>query len=252
MTALDNVRARAETAGKPEAICAHCSWFDAPKDGGDMGQCRQRRGEQQLRFGVCLNWTAGKTDLSRVKRDPNVVSGPRPIFPGVEKPVDRPLSAGDSPLLACAEDGCDGKLVFRWSTRLQKAFYGCTRWPECKGVLPANDDGTPRGEPRTRELMGWRNKAHEAFDLIWRDQHATRPAAYSWLRAATGLDHESAHMSKMGVDQCKLVLHVVETKGPGTEFWDKWKTEHAARRAQKKRARKRSRKGSSPRPSSTR
>lgn len=159
------------------------------------------------------------------------------LFPGADVPQERPKPAGRVVGLRCAEPGCGGELVLRWSGRLESWFYGCTRFPECEGVLPANEDGSPRGRPRTRELQGWRNRAHQAFDRIWKDGHVSRGVAYAWLQAASGWSAQQAHMFEMSVQQCQRVIRLVAEKGPGTEFWRSW------RRRRPRRRRRRFRKG---------
>jgi ssDNA-binding Zn-finger/Zn-ribbon topoisomerase 1 len=124
--------------------------------------------------------------------------------------------------LHCAEPGCNGVLELRWSPRFERWFYGCSNYPDCNGVLPANRNGSPRGKPRTRELQGWRKKAHNAFDPLWKDGHCTRPEAYLWLQAVMDMTKDEAHMFMMDMTNCKKVVEAVRTHGPGTEFWDQW------------------------------
>lgn len=110
--------------------------------------------------------------------------------------------------LRCVEPNCPGGvLLIKWSYRLKRWFYGCEHWPQCNGTLPARDDGSPRGEPRTKELQGWRNKAHEAFDPIWKNGHMKRKAAYYWLQQQLGWDHHP-HMGSMTVEQCQRVIEL--------------------------------------------
>lgn len=150
----------------------------------------------------------------------------RKLFPNMVKPGKTPRRApGERFDLRCAEPGCEGVLVLKWSSRIDCWFYGCERWPKCDGVCPAKENGAPRGQPRTRELQGWRNRAHGAFDPLWKGEGAplSRGAAYLWLQAASGLSAKEAHMFKMGIEQCRTVVRLVAEKGPGTEFWTEWR-----------------------------
>jgi len=133
-------------------------------------------------------------------------------------------SPGEVRGLRCAEPGCEGILELRWSPRFGTWFYGCSRWPSCNGTLPAEVDGAPRGEPRTKELQGWRAKAHKVFDEIWKTgrNRVHRRTAYAWLRRVMVLPPDKAHISRMDVEQCKRVIEMVKEKGPGTEFWASW------------------------------
>lgn len=146
------------------------------------------------------------------------------LFTDAEEPKGPPRPIGRVDGLRCAEPGCDGVLELRWSTQLGRWFYGCSRFPDCNGILPANENGSPRGRPRTRELQGWRNRAHEAFDPIWQEEHCSRGGAYAWLREVMELTSDEAHMFEMGVEQCQRVVELVRTQGPGTDFWRKWRS----------------------------
>jgi ssDNA-binding Zn-finger/Zn-ribbon topoisomerase 1 len=226
MTSLEQVRARAAEVGLDEAICGGCGLYEPGE--GDMGTCRRSR-EDQFRMGVCLHWTTSTIAPPRTQSSV-AADGSKKLFSGAEEPPQDDSPAGEVHGLKCAEPGCKRLLVLRRSHRLSMWFYGCQGYPSCNGTLPAEDDGSPRGRPRTRELQGWRNRAHEAFDCLWKDGHCDRGAAYSWLRAATGLSHKNAHMMKMNVEQCQTVIRLVTDKGPGTEFWDQWRTARAQRK----------------------
>ena len=67
-----------------------------------------------------------------------------------------------------------------------------------------------------------RVEAHQAFDAIWKDGHASRGAAYAWLREVTGLPRRQCHMRQMDEAMCREVIRLVEEKGPGTPFWERW------------------------------
>lgn len=235
MTPLELVRERAEAAGHEEAICASCGLFTEGE--GSMGTCRRRR-ETQLRYGICLSWTTSTIAPAPVAAvvEPD---GTKRLFPGAVEPSEGDRPPGEAHGLKCAEPGCDGLLELRWSYKLSAWFYGCARYPDCNGTLPANEDGSPRGKPRTKELQGWRNRAHQAFDELWKSGACSRGDAYSWLRAAIGLGHKEAHMMQMTAEQCQAVIRFVDEKGPGTEFWGTWKQERAERKREKQRARRR-------------
>jgi ssDNA-binding Zn-finger/Zn-ribbon topoisomerase 1 len=156
------------------------------------------------------------------------------LFAGAEEPQEPPKPKGQVEGLRCAEPGCNGLLVLRWSIQLNRWFYGCVEWPKCHGILPANMDGSPRGKPRTRELQGWRNQAHEAFDCLWKEGHVSRGGAYSWLQEVMEMSSDEAHMFEMNVEQCQKVVEKVETHGPGTAFWKEWRGRSKKRRRRRR------------------
>jgi ssDNA-binding Zn-finger/Zn-ribbon topoisomerase 1 len=161
------------------------------------------------------------------------------LFADAERPKEPPKPTGKVEGLRCAEPGCDGVLELRWSIPLGRWFYGCSRWPGCEGILPANENGSPRGRPRTRELQGWRNRAHGAFDPIWQEGHCSRNGAYGWLQEVMELTADEAHMFEMSIEQCKRVVEKVQTHGPGTEFWKGWRSRSKKRKARGRKKRRR-------------
>jgi hypothetical protein len=121
--------------------------------------------------------------------------------------------------LRCVEPNCQGgELELKWSGKLNRWFYGCGTWPACLGTMPANPDGSPKGEPRTRELQGWRRKAHEVFDKIWKEGHLARGQAYAWLHRQLGWE-EAPHMQNMNIEQCQQVIAIVQERGPDSPSW---------------------------------
>lgn len=87
-------------------------------------------------------------------------------------------------------------------------FFGCSRYPECKGNLGCSPDGTPLGTPgdaRTREA---RRRAHHLFDKLWKSGLVTggRRGAYVWLKRTLGMSKKQAHIAKMNIQQCEAVV----------------------------------------------
>lgn len=55
-----------------------------------------------------------------------------------------------------------------------------------------------------------RQRAHDAFDALWRDGHMSRAEAYAALRWATGLNEKNCHMAKMSKERCERVIVAVD------------------------------------------
>lgn len=107
---------------------------------------------------------------------------------------------------ACPE--CHADLVLRYSPRTTKKFYGCARYPACRGAHGAHPDGHPLGIPVDAATRQARIAAHEAFDKLWQppDSFITRAEAYAWLRGNFyWLDPEDVHIGRFDRDQCELV-----------------------------------------------
>lgn len=100
-------------------------------------------------------------------------------------------------------------------------FYGCTRYPECRGTHGAHPDGSPLGQPADHATRAARMRAHAAFDRIWRMAPDSYPGLtveracgiakrrmYSWLQEQLELDKDACHIAKMDVAQCEQVVSV--------------------------------------------
>jgi hypothetical protein len=149
------------------------------------------------------------------------------LFKNADNP-EKPKAPGEVKGLMCAEPGCNGKLVLIWSFKLSRFFYGCERYPQCIGTLPAHNNGAPKGEPRTKELQGWRKKTHQVFDVMWKTKTCKRGHAYRWLQHVMGMNSKEAHIGNFTVEQCQKVIQLVKEKGPGTKYWSQWTRRHVS------------------------
>lgn len=73
----------------------------------------------------------------------------------------------------CGECGAPVKL-----RETSRKFYGCIRFPTCKGSLGTYPDGRPLDVPADTATKAARIKAHEVFDELWKRGHMKRRAAY--------------------------------------------------------------------------
>ena len=64
------------------------------------------------------------------------------------------------------------------------------------------------GRLANAELRRYKQKAHDVFDLIWKDNHKNRTEAYAWLSQELGVDIDFTHMGMFDVDQCKKVIEL--------------------------------------------
>jgi ssDNA-binding Zn-finger/Zn-ribbon topoisomerase 1 len=94
-------------------------------------------------------------------------------------------------------------------------FYGCTRFPECKGTHGAHPDGKPLGIPADSRTKQARIRAHAAFDELWKDGRMRRPDAYRWMQQAMGLDVDGAHIGKFTIEQCDQLVTLVQQHQEG-------------------------------------
>ncbi len=136
--------------------------------------------------------------MSRIDHLPNGLNPkaageriPRREF--VQRPGLAPEQDFDCPM-------CDGKLKRRFSKRYRRHFYGCVNFFEtgCNGSIGCHPDGRPLGIPTNQEGKDWRKKAHEVFDLLWKEGGVTRKEAYYWMEHASGVG--IAHIGEMKLD----------------------------------------------------
>lgn len=92
-------------------------------------------------------------------------------------------------------------------------FYGCTRYPACKGSHGAHPNGAPLGIPADAATKAARVKAHAAFDTLWKPDAAkmTRKQAYAWLQSTLGLSKDAAHIGNFTTEQCTLLIEALPT-----------------------------------------
>lgn len=87
-------------------------------------------------------------------------------------------------------------------------FYGCTRWPACKGTHGAHPDGRPLGMPATQETKRARIRAHEAFGAWLRRHSYTKRYGYKELARMLDVPKAGAHMGMMNTETCEAVVRL--------------------------------------------
>lgn len=90
-------------------------------------------------------------------------------------------------------------------------FYGCTRWPICKGVHSAHQKtGQPMGIPANRETIEWRKKAHALLDPFIKEWFPSRTQGYKFVQNAMKMTRSQAHIAKFNIDECKILIDIIE------------------------------------------
>lgn len=122
--------------------------------------------------------------------------------------------------LKCGE--CGSLMVLRKSRKYSNPFYGCSRFPECKGAHGAHADGRPLGTPADRKTSAARIVAHDVFDRLWKQKRMSRAQAYAWMRQAMGLSEAEAHIGHFTVAQCERLVSLIKAKYPGVRsVWER-------------------------------
>lgn len=92
-----------------------------------------------------------------------------------------------------------------WQCKPCSAFVGCHE----AGV--GQGDGTkPLGRLANAELRQWKQRAHAAFDPMWKARRMNRRDAYAWLSQQMGIKAQDCHIGMFDVAQCRAVVEAVD------------------------------------------
>ena len=109
---------------------------------------------------------------------------------------------------------CGNKAEYVDSAEIYGKSYGmvylCRPCDAYVGVHDGTD--TPLGRLANRDLRRWRNRAHAAFDPLWKQgpYRRRRNDAYAWLAGKMGLTKEETHIAMFDVEQCKQVIQIMD------------------------------------------
>ena len=92
-----------------------------------------------------------------------------------------------------------------------KTFYRCKPCDAYVGCHPGTTE--PLGLLANHETRKWRQKAHAAFDPIWKTGRMNRKDAYRALSEALGICEDNCHIGRFEPEMCKRVLEAAKTLG---------------------------------------
>lgn len=91
-----------------------------------------------------------------------------------------------------------------------RKWFGCMRWPDCKGTHTSDENGAPLGIPGDRRTRQARILAHNVFDAWWRSRRMKRSNAYKRLKEIMGMsDKDMAHIGKFTAEQCFTLIEKI-------------------------------------------
>jgi ssDNA-binding Zn-finger/Zn-ribbon topoisomerase 1 len=110
----------------------------------------------------------------------------------------------------CPEEGCDGTLRRKWSTKYENWFYGCDRYPECRGAAGCHADGSLLGIPANAETKEERIRTHHLFDQLWKTKKLfSRSGCYAHFAKRMG--RSTLHIGELNRDECLQLQALVLT-----------------------------------------
>lgn len=87
-----------------------------------------------------------------------------------------------------------------WQCKPCRAYVGCHK----------HSDAVPLGRLANAELRKAKNRAHAAFDPLWKSGKMKRQSAYKWLSEQLNIDGKDCHIGMFDVDMCNRVVEVVK------------------------------------------
>jgi hypothetical protein len=101
---------------------------------------------------------------------------------------------------------------FKWKNGEGRRFYGCSRFPACRGIHGAHPDGRPLGIPGNAETKLARIAAHAEFNALYIERCWNRRMAYSWLGQQLGLQKQEigqkCHIAMFDIATCAKVVEI--------------------------------------------
>lgn len=81
----------------------------------------------------------------------------------------------------------------------------CINFPNCDSYVGTHDDGESLGRLANKELRHWKKKAHDKFDLLWKEKLIDRDSAYEKLADFLMIPDKYTHIGMFSEQTCKKV-----------------------------------------------
>lgn len=105
-----------------------------------------------------------------------------------------------------------------WQCEPCGAWVGCHRagsWEYIDGKRVTHVGIEPLGRLANAELRTAKQRAHAAFDPLWKDGSMPRREAYRWLAGKLGISEANCHIGMFDVAACVAVVHVMRERREG-------------------------------------
>jgi ssDNA-binding Zn-finger/Zn-ribbon topoisomerase 1 len=112
----------------------------------------------------------------------------------------------ESSSLICPE--CSAEMVLR-DSRYGK-FYGCSRFPKCRGTHTAHVDGRPMGVPGDVATRQARQRAHEVLYKLCGERRLSTEQGYQLVCLEMHMSRDEAHIGLFSKQQCEELIGKLE------------------------------------------
>lgn len=101
-----------------------------------------------------------------------------------------------------------------------RSYWLCSPCNAYVGCHPGTDRAL--GRLANSELRAWKQRAHRAFDPLWRRGPMRRKDAYYWLSRRLGIPLRECHIGEFDVALCKLTVTECDRYGRRDSCWDEF------------------------------
>ncbi len=93
-----------------------------------------------------------------------------------------------------------------------RKVIACKEYPKCNSYVGCHDNGKPLGRLANIELRQAKKKAHEYFDLLYKENHMNRLEAYKRLSIYLDIPKKYTHIGMFNITTCKKVIEFSKTE----------------------------------------
>lgn len=86
-----------------------------------------------------------------------------------------------------------------------RKMIACVNFPKCDSYVGCDDEGIALGRLADKELRNEKKRAHDHFDVIWRNNYMTRSETYAELSEFLNIPSQYTHIGMFNIDTCKKV-----------------------------------------------
>lgn len=93
-----------------------------------------------------------------------------------------------------------------------RSMICCINFPACDSYVGCHEDGTSLGRLANKNLRELKKKAHDYFDILWKNKHIERTKLYETLSIDLEIPIEYTHIGMFSENTCKKVIEWSKNK----------------------------------------